>query len=452
MAGDPAGAAPMMPGLSAVALRDRMVAGALRPTEVAETCLAAIEAREPSVGAWAWLDGDYVMRQARALEDLRATGRPVGPLYGLPVGIKDIIDTQGVPTENGTVLDAGRVPATDAFVVSQLRRAGAVIMGKTVTTELAYLAPGRTRNPHNAEFSPGGSSQGSAAAVAAGMVPLAIGTQTGGSVIRPAAFCGVVGFKPTFGAIPRCGVLSQSPSLDTVGVFAKGVEDAALVADALFGFHAGDRASQLLPAPRLADVAGSEPPVTPVLAFVRQPPWDSAHPDTHQAFAELVGLLGERCDDVDLPDAFATAIAQREIVNLAEMAKDYHAYERRGRDQLSDHMRAALDKGKAIPARDYLAARDWPAILNAALEAIFSRYDAIVTPAAPGPAPHGLQSTGSPAFNAIWTFCGTPAVTLPLLTAGNGMPMGVQLVGRRGEDGRLLRTARWLVRHLQESD
>lgn len=451
MAADGTGSHESILGLGALDLRDQLNSGALRVTEVAEATLAAIETKEPDIGAWAWLDGDFVMRQARALEDLRATGRPMGPLFGLPVGVKDIIDTAGLPTENGTVLDAGRTPAKDAFLVAQLRRAGAMITGKTVTTELAFFAPGKTRNPRNTDHSPGGSSQGSAAAVAARMVPLAVGSQTSGSVIRPAAFCGIVGFKPSFGAIPRTGVLSQSPSLDTVGVFANSVEDAALIADCMFGYDSGDPDSLLQPAPRLLDVAQSEPPVMPALAFVRQPAWDDADSDTHAAFAELIDVLGEQCDEVELPEAFAAARSQHEIVNLAEIAKNYHAYEARGRDRLSSQMQAALDKGKAITARDYLAARDWPTVLNAGLEAIFDRYDAVLTPAAPGPAPKGLDSTGNPAFNVIWTFCGTPAITLPLLSAGNGMPMGVQLVGRRGEDGRLLRTARWLAARLVES-
>jgi aspartyl-tRNA(Asn)/glutamyl-tRNA(Gln) amidotransferase subunit A len=281
---------------------------------------------------------------------------------------------------------------------------------------------------------------------------LAVGTQTAGSVIRPAAFCGIVGFKPTFGAIPRTGVLRQSPSLDTLGVFANSVEDAALIADPMFGHDDGDPATRLGPAPRLLDTAQSAPPVTPTLAFVRQPAWPDAHPDTSAAFEELSAELAEECDEVELPGAFGDALSQREIVNLAEMAKNFHAYESRGRDKLSARMREALDKGKAVAARDYLAAKDWPAILNDGLEAIFERFDAIVTPAAPGPAPEGIEATGNPAFNGIWTFCGTPAVTLPLLTAGNGLPMGVQLVGRRGEDGRLLRTARWLAARLGSAD
>ena len=363
----------------------------------------------------------------------------------MPVGVKDIVDTAGIPTENGTAIDAGRVPREDAFVVARLKAAGALILGKTVTTELAGMAPAPTRNPVDPAHTPGGSSAGSAAAVAAGQVPLAIGTQTAGSVIRPAAFCGVVGFKPSFGAIPRTGILAQSPSLDTVGVLARSVADAALLADALFGYDGRDRATAMAAPPRLLALATSRVPVPPVFAFVRPPGWEEASPETRLALAELADLLGEQGFEAELPGAFDEAAAVRERINLAELAKCYHGYERRGRDRLSEAMRAAIDAGKAVPARDYIAALDWPDLLYAALEGILARCDAIVAPAAPGPAPEGLASTGSPIFNGLWTLCGVPAVTLPLLEAANGLPMGVQLIGRRGDDGRLLRTASWLM-------
>jgi len=434
--------------MDAVELQASLASGALSAREVAGACLAEIEQREPTVQAWSWLESDFVMSQAATLDEYRASGRDIGPLHGLPVAVKDIIDTAGVPTENGTVLDAGRVPAADAVVVQRLKQAGAIIMGKTVTAELAHLHPGKTRNPHNPEHTPGGSSSGSAAAVAARMVPLAIGTQTGGSVIRPASFCGVVGYKPTFGAIPRTGVLSQSPSLDTLGVFAQTIAGAALAAEPLFGYDAGDPASAVLPVPRLRQTAESAPPVTPALAFVRQPCWEEADPATHNAFAELVAQLGDLCTEVDLPMPFAEAIALRERVNNAEMAKAFYTYENRGRAQLSPGIVAAIDDGKKVLARDYLAACDWPGVLNAGLDEIFERFDAIITPAAPGPAPVTLASTGRSIFNALWTFCGTPAVTIPVLQSQDGLPMGVQIVQAKGDDARLLRTARWLGNHL----
>jgi len=436
---------PGLAGLGALDLRDRIAKGVVNSVDAVEACLARIEALEPEIQAWAWLDGANALEQARALDARRLSGRPTGPLHGLPVGIKDIIDTARVPTANGTPVDEGRVPTRDAAVVTRLRAAGAVIMGKTVSTELAYMHPGKTRNPHDPARTPGGSSSGSAAAVAAGMVPLAVGTQTGGSVIRPAAFCGVVGFKPTFGAIGRTGVLTQSPSLDTVGVFARDPADAALIADALFGHDPDDAATAPAPSARLLETALSPPPVTPTLAFVRPPGWDEADAETRDALGELVALLGERCFEADLPTAFDEAAEIRRRINFAEMAKNYYGHERRGRDAMSAVLREAMDEGKTVLARDYLAALDWPVVYNAGLESILERCDAIICPAAPGPAPTGLESTGDAIFNGLWTLCGTPAVTLPLLESGDGMPMGVQLVGRRGDDARLLRTARWLM-------
>ena len=452
MAADPSQKRAAVLALSAVELRDRLARGALRAVELVEACLERIAAAEPQVQAWVWLDGEHAMKQASALDALRASGRPIGPLHGLPVGIKDIIDTRGMPTANGTPLDEGRTPTADAFLVERLKAAGAIIMGKTVTTELAFLHPGKTRNPRDPAHTPGGSSSGSAAAVASGMVPLAIGTQTGGSVIRPAAYCGIVGFKPTFGAIPRTGILQQSPSLDTVGVFARSLEDAALVAEVLFGHHPGDRATQPAAAPRLLEIASSAPPVIPTFAFVRPPGWETADEQTRLALRELTGLLGEHCFEAPLPNAFGEAAAIRERINFAEMAKCYFSFERRGADRLSPVLSAAMQTGKAVAARDYIAALDWPDVLHGGLSEIFERCDAIITPATPGPAPAGLESTGSPIFNGLWTLCGTPAVTVPLLEADNGLPMGVQLIGRRGDDARLLRTARWLAGRVTQTE
>lgn len=433
--------------LSAIALRDRLAGGAVTAEAVVTACLARIAEAEPQVQAWAWLDGDAALDQARALDRWRKAGRPVGPLHGLPVGLKDIIDTKGIPTECGLVSEAGRVPAQDAWIVARLKAAGAVIMGKTVTTEGAYLHPGKTRNPHNAAHSPGGSSSGSAAAVAAGMVPLAVGTQTGGSVIRPAAYCGVVGLKPGFGLIPRTGILPQSPFLDTVGVFARTVEDAALLAGVLAGHDAADPATEPRPDPRLLDIAQARAPVPPTFAVVEPPGYDSADADMRAAMEELAEVLGEQCFAVPF-GGFDEVAAIRARINFAEMAKCYYALEQRAAGTLSAPLQAAMDEGKAVLARDYLAALDWRVLLNAALDPIFDRCDAILCPAAPGAAPLA-DSTGSAIFNGIWTLAGVPVVTLPAFTADNGLPMGLQLVGRRGDDARLLRTARWLAAHLE---
>ncbi|MEC9196854.1 MAG: amidase [Pseudomonadota bacterium] len=441
-----------LPDLPALELRDRLRSGAISALDLVEACLGRIAALEDKIGAWEWIDPDYAREQARRLDQWRLAGRPLGPLHGLPVGIKDIIDTKGIPTTNGTPIDSGRVPTEDAWVVSRLRSCGAIIMGKTVTTEGAYLHPNRTRNPHNPDHTPGGSSQGSAAAVAAGMVPLAIGTQTGGSVIRPASYCGVVGMKPSFGVIPRSGILPQSPSLDTVGVFARTIEDAALLVENLAGYDPADTATQPLPAAPMLATAQSPAPVRPTFASVRLPGWHHADGQITDAMAELAEVLESYCFDAVLPEPFEDVAGMRETINLAEMAKCYYGLERRGRDAMSDTLKNAMDRGKAIPARDYLAALDWKQIINAGLVEIFDRCDAIICPASTGPAPKGLESTGNAVFNGIWTLAGLPAVTLPIFTDRDGLPMGLQLVGRAGDDARLLRNARWLQTYLETLD
>ena len=419
--------------------------GRVTSVELVSACLQRIDEVDGQVQAWAFLDRDHALRQANAADDLRKEGKATGPLHGVPIGIKDIFDTGDLPTELGSPLWAGRTPRRDAAAVAMLRAAGAIIMGKTVTTEYAYFHPGKTRNPHDPERTPGGSSSGSAAAVAASMVPGAIGSQTNGSVIRPASFCGVVGFKPTHGLIPRSGALLLSRALDHVGVFARSVEDAALLAETMVGFDAEDADTRPTARPPFAAVAASEPPLPPRFAFVRTPAWPQGEPVLAPAFAELVEALGEAASEVELGSSFDRAIELHRIVMDVEMAHNLHRDYERGGDKLSPALRALIERGRAYPAIDYTRALAGAASLNTMLDAVFDEYDAILTPAAPGEAPRGLDRTGNPAFCTMWTYLGTPAVTLPLLQGENGLPIGVQLVGRRGNDARLLRTARWLA-------
>jgi Asp-tRNA(Asn)/Glu-tRNA(Gln) amidotransferase A subunit family amidase len=435
--------------LSAVQARDEIARGAVKAVELAEACLARIAEREPEVRAWQHLDHEYAMRQAEAADRLRATGRPTGSLHGVPVGMKDIVDTRDLPTENGTGFDKGRRPFDDATIVNRLRSAGAIILGKTVTTELATFTPGKTRNPLDPRRTPGGSSSGSAAAVGASMVPLAVGSQTNGSVIRPASFCGVVGYKPSSGVISRRGVLAQSETLDTVGVFSRTIEDAALIVDAIAGYDDRDPQTLMAASPQLLATSKSRPPVKPSFALVRSPVWAKAEDDVQAGFDELQQTLGDRIVEVELPEPFPQAHNWHRIVNFAEMAKNYARYYDRDPSLLSERLRGQIEEGQTIRATDYLRALEGIAMLRAGLEKLFDRYDAIVTPAAPGEAPVG-EATGDPAFSTLWTYCGVPAVTLPILTGSNGMPIGVQLVGRRWCDGRLLRTAEWLMKRLRE--
>ncbi len=430
--------------LTALKARDEIARGAVKAVELAEACLERIASREPEVQAFAHFDPDYVMRQAEAADLYRGTGRPLGALHGVPVGLKDIIDTRDQPTENGTPHDSGRRPSRDAAIVERLRAAGAILVGKTVTTELAVFTPGQTRNPRDPARTPGGSSSGSAAAVAAGMAPLAIGTQTNGSVIRPASFCGVVGFKPSRGLVSRRGILVQSAPLDSVGTFSRSIEDAALLTDALAGYDESDPQTILAAAPDLLGVATSRPPVKPSFALVRSPVWDKAGDDVRQGFEELAETLGDRVAEIDLPEPFARAHEWHRAINYADIAKNYRRDYERDKSLISDRLRGMIEEGMHVSAVDYNNAIDSMAVLNAGLEKVFERYDVILAPAAPGEAPLGLAATGDPAFSTLWTYCGVPALTLPLLTGSNGLPIGVQLVGRRFYDGRLLRSARWL--------
>ena len=418
--------------LSATALAQGLGAGVFTAEAVAQSCLARIAEREPAVQAWTWLDPDQVLAQARAADRRRAAGVPLGALHGIPVGIKDIIDTADMPTENGTVLHAGRRPAADAAIVTRLRKAGAIIMGKTVTTELATYAPGKTRNPHHLEHTPGGSSSGSAAAVAAGMVPLAVGSQTNGSTIRPAAFCGVYGYKPTAGLIPRAGVLRQSQSLDQIGVFARSVDDAALLAE------------QLMEQP--VDFAALESAAAPRLAFVRTPCWADTTDDTRAAFARLIERLGSGVTEVAMPAAAVPAWDWHRTVMETEIAGNFEAEWRDGRDRLSASLRGQIERGRATAVVDYQYALAQIPLVDALFEDLYAKYDAILTPSVAGTAPQGLGSTGDPAFCTLWTFCGMPAINVPLLRGAHGLPLGVQLVGPRMGDARLLRAAHWLAR------
>ncbi len=416
--------------MSAVALRDEIAAGDLTATSLVERCIARIEVREAEVQAWEWFQPDYALAQAKALDEVFASGGVKGPLHGLPVGLKDVIDTSDAPTGNGCPVDAGRQPDKDARLVAMLRDAGAIIMGKTVSTELAFMHAGKTRNPHNPAHTPGGSSSGSCAAVGDGMIPLAVGTQTGGSVIRPASFCGITGFKPTFNAIPRAGVCLQSHTLDTVGVFGKTPADTALIASSLFQ---GDDFS--------ADV---EAMATPRFALLHPPGWDDATDDLHAAFARVEQALGERVARATLPPAFDDAADMRAIVNFAEMAHHYARYREAGLDRLGPETQKAMKDGAETSATDYIAALATGQAMKGGLCDVFKTADFLICPAATGPAPKGLAFTGDSIFNGLWTFCGTPAITVPIEAAKNGLPIGVQIVAAKGRDGDLLRAAEWL--------
>jgi len=423
---------------SAAEIAAAIRSGDLTASEQVLEAKTRIDENEQHIGAWQHLDWDLADRQAHAIDR-------DGSLAGVPVGVKDIIDTFDQPSENGTEADRGRVPASDASAVARLREAGAIILGKTVTTECACGASRGTRNPHNLEHTPGGSSSGSAAAVAAGMVPLALGTQTAGSVIRPAAFCGVWAMMPSLGTIPCTGVLKLSETLDHVGAFTTSPEDLALAIDVMSGDDGIDPyAAGQTPTRLRAALTGQL--ARPRLAFLRGPTWAEMEPGCAARYEKLADRLGavprDMCAEfVDIVDAHQT-------VMFAEIGHNMWPLMLRAGPLLSEMMRERLVKGRSIGADDYLQMRARIYAMRMKFADVMADFDAAITAPAPGEAPLGLESTGSRLQTLAWTTLGVPAVNVPGMTGPNGLPLGVQMVGRRGDDATVLRAAAWLGQSL----
>ena len=429
--------------LSASEAAGKIATGEITSEALVASCLARIAERDDAVRAWAFLDPDHALEQACDADAALSLGYGVGPLHGVPVGIKDIIETAEMPTQNGYGPHEGRKTGRDAFCVGQLRDAGAVILGKTITTELAAREPRGTRNPLNPAHTPGGSSSGSAAAVRDGQAPLALGTQTGGSVIRPASFCGVHGFKPTFGLIGRTGVTLQADWLDTVGVYGRSIADLALITAAMLARDPEDPQAHARSRPPLPRFAAETPSVRPKLAFWRTPKWDKADSAARLAMEEFASSLGTDCTEVDLPVWLSEAWDWQRVLQSYGNALHYGPLADAHGDAMSQSLRDTIADGRSMSEATYRHAVEKRTEVRSALDEVFESFDAILCLASAGPAPKGLDWTGDPVFNAFWTYAGTPCITLPLLEI-DGMPMGVQLVGRPGADGPLLRNARWL--------
>jgi Asp-tRNA(Asn)/Glu-tRNA(Gln) amidotransferase A subunit family amidase len=414
--------------LSATDTVRRVAAGETTAEDVVRACLARIEAREDAVHAWTFLDPDLALSQARALD--RASVR--GSLHGLPVGVKDIIDTADMPTQMGSPIYAGHRPPNDAACVAVLRTAGAVIMGKTVTCEFAGQAARETVNPHDPKRTPGGASSGSAAAVAEYMVPVAFGTQTGGSVLRPSSYCGIFGYKPTFGTFNVRGVFPAAQSLDTLGLHARTLDDLELLSAALVRRR-----------PRLGVVQEGPPRVGLCRTYL----WDHALPETSSAVEDAANRLadaGATVTEIALPDGFEGLTQVRETLNDYERAQ-VMAYEwARHRESLSPQMQKTIGRGLDMDYADYLAAHRLAEDCRTRLAAMFGDLDVLLTPAADGEAPEGLDFTGSPRFQGLWTVLHVPALTLPTHTGPSGLPVGIQLVGPYRRDDALMDAARWV--------
>ena len=434
--------------LTAIEAADQIRAGIIGSRDLVSACIARIAETDADIVAWRYFDADKALADAAARDELRRHGGALGVLHGIPIGVKDIIDTDDMPTELGSPIHRGRAPEANAAVVDKLLEAGAVIMGKTQTTEFAFLHATDTSNPHNPAHSPGGSSSGSAAAVAAGHVPLAIGSQTNGSTIRPASFCGLVGFKPTRGMISRRGVLETSRTLDQVGVFARSLEDAALLSDALSGYDSADCMSFLRARPSALAGAREEPPMEPLLVWFELPFADRLTPACRAGLDEVLESLGARVEKFPSPSSFAGVVHHQQVIHEYEMARALQAEVDNHWDAISESLQPALQRGLARSDDEYAEALATIQSMAAFYTEVFNEYDAIVAPSAPGEAPLKNTGTGDPIFSTLWTFSGLPALTLPLLVGETGLPVGVQLVGACEGDDKLLRTAAWFLRHV----
>ncbi len=423
--------------------------GQATAAQFAEACFAAFDATDESIDAWQFIDRESVMSTAQHLDDIRRRGLPLGDLHGVPIGIKDIFDTADMPTECGSKIYAGRRPATDCAVVERLREAGAIIFGKTTTAEFAWQQSPKTRNPHNSAHSPGGSSSGSAAAVAAGHVPLAIGSQSNGSTIRPASYCGVYGFKPSRGIVSRRGVFQTSETLDQVGVFGHDLGDVALLADVLAGYDAQDPHCYLAPRPRMLQGYLAEVPIEPNFAWLEMPYNDRYSTATREGCDELLDALEVRVDRIPAPQSFSALIDCHKHIYDYEISRCLNTEFSEHYEQLSATARGALEAASLCSKEQYHEALDLLAGAQEWFKAFFFDYDAIISPSATGEAPLFGGSTGDPICSTIWTLCGLPCLSIPLLTGKEGLPIGVQLVASTNEDDRLLRTARWLLDELR---
>ena len=431
--------------LTALDLVTKMKKGEISSEKLVKNYIDQIKTKDKEVEAWEFFDEELAISQAKKLDADRQAGKVQGDLHGVPVGIKDIFDTEDMPTLDGSEAHKKNPSLSDCTVVSKLKQAGAVIMGKTVTAELAYLTPGKTKNPHNPTRTPGGSSMGSAAAVAANMVPLAVGSQTNGSVIRPASFCGVVGYKPSKGLISRHLVMQVSQVLDQIGVFSNSIEDAALISEQLFGHDKLDPDSTLRAKPKLLTASREKPPMKPLLAYVNLPFMNELEEDAKEAFGEVKDELKEQIKDVELPKVFSEIPKWHKIIAESDMAKSFSIDYQKFKNLLSDQIVEAIERGQKYKAIEYNEACLKINEVTSYFDKFFHDYDAILTPSACGEAPKDLKTTGNPIFCTIWTYCGMPSISLPLLQGKNKLPIGIQLVSSLYDDERLFRNATWLT-------
>ena len=426
--------------------------GQISSVEVCSHYIERIKKFEKDVKAWAHFNKKELLEKANEADEYRKSGKPLGSLHGLPVAVKDIIGTLDMPTECGTIIRKKMTGSQDAEVVNLLKIAGAIVMGKTETTELAYFHPGKTKNPHDYSRTPGGSSSGSAAAVAAHMAPLSIGSQTNGSVIRPASYCGVVGYKPSYGLISRSGVLKQSDKLDHMGIFGKSVEDVALLAKTLIKKDLYDSSTIHYSADEMLDVCKKGPIFEPKFIFYKTKNWKKIDKQSQKSFEFLIKTFKKNIEVFDTPSYFDYIPKYHKIIHETDMANNFYEYYKKSKKKLSKEMTSAIERGLKYSSKEYVEAIDFMKQSYESYKEVFEDYHGILTPATTGVADKGLKSTGSPEFCTIWTYMGLPAISLPLLAGANNLPLGVQLIGDKLDDLRFLGIANWIEKNCKNYD
>jgi len=412
--------------------------------ELCQIYIDRINKFEKDIKAWAHFDKKLLLEKAAEADEHRRLGKPLGPLHGIPVAVKDIVGTLDMPTECGTVIRKGKSYSQNAEIIELLISAGAIVMGKTATAELAYLGPAKTTNPHDYSRTPGGSSSGSAASVASFMAPLSVGSQTGGSIIRPASYCGVVGYKPTYGLISRNGVLKTSEKLDHVGVFGRSVEDVALLAKTLIKKDKFDTASVHYSAENMLNETKKGPLFEPKFIFYKTDYWKLVEKKSRESFEYFIKSFKKNIEVFDTPSYFKDIHKYHQIIYDTDLANNFSLYFKKYKKKLSKIMQDAIIRGNKHSAKDYAEAVDFMKRSYESYEEVFEDYHGVLSPSSPGVAPKSLKTTGTAEFNKVWSYLGTPCISLPLLQGENDLPLGVQLIGAKYDDQRFLGVANWL--------
>ncbi len=430
-------------------LKVEELAGKIKDSQITsvELCkiyIDRINKFEKDVKAWAHFDKKLLLEKAAEADEHRNLGKPLGPLHGIPVAVKDIVGTLDMPTECGTSIRKGKSYSQNAEIVDLLISAGAIVMGKTATSELAFLGPPKTTNPHDYSRTPGGSSSGSAAAVASFMAPLAIGSQTGGSVIRPASYCGVVGYKPSYGLISRNGVLKTSEKLDHIGVFGRSVEDVALLAKILIKKDNYDTATVHYSSDEMLAETKKGPLFDPKFIFYKTDHWKLLGKKSREVFEYFIKSFKNNIEVFDTPSYFKDIHKYHQIIHETDLANNFSLYYKKYKKKLSKYMQDAISKGNKHSAKEYAEAIDFMKRSYESYKEVFEDYHGVLSPSSPGVALKGLKSTGTAEFNKVWSYLGTPCISLPILQGENNLPLGVQLIGAKYDDQRFLGVANWL--------